>query len=566
MQMKERSLAPGLPEVLDQALARLQAGESVEACLDAYPQHATVLEPLLRAGDLLNAQAAISLPPEMDTWLATGAHDFAAIAAQLPPKYTKPLQTTRQRIRAGAPAQQPFDDILDFTIARAGTGTPLAACLAEFPDHAPALEPLLRLSTRLHAAAATPLPAELAAWLPTGRREFMALAEQMAPRYAQQRRRSAARRLTAQRAAIAVLVVAVTMGAVDSASAQSLPGDTLYPWKRARENIELALVADPAQRSQMLVEFADRRLTEFNTLVAAGHTIDSAVVAETLNSLLDNVQGALAVDQRAPQAGVTPRVKQILAETRSAITQASTSATSTPPALNDALARADQIAQEIPAVPTTTALPPGSAPTDAPSAIGGPSNGGNGRPQPTTAPVGGQQNTNPTLTPAPTAVGAPAATPVPTSGGATASPLPLTDVPANTATPDPATAIPPTAEPSVVPTAGATNTPPAENPTGTATEQPVPTATGVPVTEVPTEPPPPTVPPTARPTRPPLPTDTPTDVPTSTPTDAPTDTPTDAPTSTPTDVPTSTPTDVPTSTPTDVPTDTPVPATAVAAP
>jgi hypothetical protein len=95
MQMKERSLAPGLPEVLDQALARLQAGESVEACLDAYPQHATVLEPLLRAGDLLNAQAAISLPPEMDTWLATGAHDFAAIAAQLAPKYTKPLQTTR---------------------------------------------------------------------------------------------------------------------------------------------------------------------------------------------------------------------------------------------------------------------------------------------------------------------------------------------------------------------------------------------------------------------------------------------------------------------------------------
>ena len=80
MQMNDRSTTESLPEVLDQALARLKAGESVEACLSAYPQHARDLEPLLRTGNSLNVEAATQLPPEMDEWLATGARDFAALA------------------------------------------------------------------------------------------------------------------------------------------------------------------------------------------------------------------------------------------------------------------------------------------------------------------------------------------------------------------------------------------------------------------------------------------------------------------------------------------------------
>jgi hypothetical protein len=37
MQFEERSVTKGLPDALDQALARLHAGESVEGCLDAFP-------------------------------------------------------------------------------------------------------------------------------------------------------------------------------------------------------------------------------------------------------------------------------------------------------------------------------------------------------------------------------------------------------------------------------------------------------------------------------------------------------------------------------------------------
>jgi hypothetical protein len=95
MQFEERSVTKSLPDVLDQALARLQKGESVEGCLDAFPQYAAALEPLLRAGAQLRASAAEPLPPALENWLPTGARDFAAIAEQMEPKYMRQSEEAR---------------------------------------------------------------------------------------------------------------------------------------------------------------------------------------------------------------------------------------------------------------------------------------------------------------------------------------------------------------------------------------------------------------------------------------------------------------------------------------
>jgi hypothetical protein len=552
MQIKERSISESLPNVLDQALAQLNAGVSIEECLTAYPQHAAALEPLLRAGDLLHAQANIPLPAEMDDWLATGALDFAAIAAQMAPKYAKPPQTTRQRVRATAQAQQQFDEILDLTLARAREGMPLDVATAEYPAHSDALAPLVRLGLGLQADAKQALPAEMTAWLPQGRREFMAIAEQMAPRYARRRQRAAARRLTAQRAAVAVVVVAVAMGAVDSASAQSLPGDTLYQWKRAKENISLALAVDPDQRSQLLVEYANRRLDEFNDLIEGGNSINSVVIAETLDSLLESAQNALSTNRQNDQVNVSAEVRDLLVRTKHDVQEATPALPDTQPVLARVIVRADQLAQEIPATPPNTAAAPTNTAVSDTSTPNGSSGGNTSRPGSSS----GNQGATATATPIPPspAVGGGAAQP--TATGPINVPLSPTSVPVNTATPDPATALPPTTEPSPVPTDEPAGTAQPTSQPGEPTSTVIPTATAVPVTEVPSEVPPPTVPPTSRPTRVP-PTDTPTDVPTDTPTDVPTNTPTDVPTDTPTDVPTNTPTDVPTDTPTDVPTDTP---------
>src|SRR6266540_914163 len=98
MQIKGRSTSESLPEILDKALRRV------------------------RAGNLLRAEANTPLPPEMEDWLAMGQRDFAAIAAQLAPKYAG---VARGHTAAGTEATTPpqsIAEILDqgLTHTRAG--------------------------------------------------------------------------------------------------------------------------------------------------------------------------------------------------------------------------------------------------------------------------------------------------------------------------------------------------------------------------------------------------------------------------------------------------------------
>lgn len=71
----------------------------------------------------------------------------------------------------------------------------------------------------------------------------------------------------ALRAAAAVLLtLVVTLAGLSSASAHSLPGDRLYPMKRAVEGARLALVSQ-ASEPGLRVELAGRRLDEFARLL-----------------------------------------------------------------------------------------------------------------------------------------------------------------------------------------------------------------------------------------------------------------------------------------------------------
>src|SRR5262249_24002134 len=346
MQLEDRSVSKSLPDVLDQALGRLQAGESIEGCLAAFPQHAAALEPLLRVGDQLSAMASEPLPSDLQDWLPAGALDFAAIAAQMAPKYAR-RRAKRARARgdaAGSPSLRA--DALDQAIARMRDGESIESSLADHPNLTDDLVPLLRAGAQLRAQAATPLPPDLERWLRAGARDFAAIAEQMAPRYAR-RRSPASRPLTLQRTAIAVALVAAMMGAVDTASAQSLPGETLYQWKRAKENISLALVTDPDQRSHMLVEYAGRRLNEFNQLVDTGKSADPVLVAETLNSMFANLQGALDEDKKNQTIDVAPEASQLLAEAKSEIARVTPIVSpETVRVLDSAAAKADQLTQQ----------------------------------------------------------------------------------------------------------------------------------------------------------------------------------------------------------------------------
>ena len=88
----------------------------------------------------------------------------------------------------------------------------------------------------------------------------------------------------ALRAAVALfLVVVVSLAGLTSASASSLPGDTLYPVKRAIEGARLALVSQGSEAG-LRVGLAERRLDEFTRLLDR-HEVYPPVLEEASDEL-----------------------------------------------------------------------------------------------------------------------------------------------------------------------------------------------------------------------------------------------------------------------------------------
>ena len=93
-------------------------------------------------------------------------------------------------------------------------------------------------------------------------------------------------------------IVAAT-GSMAMASQSALPGDVLYPVKRAIENAQTNLQSDDADKAQTLIAHAERRLEEAEQLTAEG--ADATTIAETLQDFTEqsNQAAELALDDYA---------------------------------------------------------------------------------------------------------------------------------------------------------------------------------------------------------------------------------------------------------------------------
>lgn len=93
-------------------------------------------------------------------------------------------------------------------------------------------------------------------------------------------------------------IVAAT-GSMAMASQSALPGDVLYPVKRAIENAETNLQSDDAAKARTLIAHAETRLAEAEQLTAEG--ADATTVASTLQDFTDqsNQAAELALDDFA---------------------------------------------------------------------------------------------------------------------------------------------------------------------------------------------------------------------------------------------------------------------------
>ncbi|MDQ6524697.1 DUF5667 domain-containing protein [Nocardioides sp. LHD-245] len=133
-----------------------------------------------------------------------------------------------------------------------------------------------------------------------------ALAVRLTPR---QRRGSRERRLAA---VIGGFAVVSATGSMAMASQDALPGDVLYPVKRAIENAQTNLQPDGAAKADALISHAEARLGEFRSLVARDASADA--INKTLQDFTDQSRQAseFALDDYAA-TGKADRIAELRA-------------------------------------------------------------------------------------------------------------------------------------------------------------------------------------------------------------------------------------------------------------
>ncbi|MFN8474620.1 MAG: hypothetical protein U0822_20690 [Anaerolineae bacterium] len=260
---------PDLMPLVDMCLRRIRAGESVDACLADYPAEAAELRPLLETAVLLGA---VSTPPAPDAAKrAASRARFLSQAASL-----------------HAPVPVDVPTALDACLLRIRSGEGIEAVLSEYPAQADALRPLIETALAVHTvpAAPAPDPAKRAAY----RERFLTLAaallgtadrlsanghvaQEPQPAAAPWYRRAYAallaflltpgygRRVGIAAAGLAFLFCVATSGVL-AVSAESLPGDPLYPVKEVSRSVELALTFTPEAREAVQEKQDTEKQTE----------------------------------------------------------------------------------------------------------------------------------------------------------------------------------------------------------------------------------------------------------------------------------------------------------------
>jgi hypothetical protein len=175
-------------------------------------------------------------------------------------------------------SQPDFYAILDECVTRLGQGELLEACLADYPEQAAELNPALAVSADLlYLPRLDPAPEMMAqgyeammeAFTVEERPSWLAAVTLLPGKLLSPLKPQGAGRLTfALRAAMLLLLVLLASSAfVITVSADSLPGDTLYPVKRSWENTRLALTLAEPSRQALESKFAEQRREEVQAVL-----------------------------------------------------------------------------------------------------------------------------------------------------------------------------------------------------------------------------------------------------------------------------------------------------------
>ncbi|TSA46519.1 hypothetical protein D4R52_00385 [bacterium] len=101
---------------------------------------------------------------------------------------------------------------------------------------------------------------------------------------------------------VVILSVIVTLGSITRASRGSIPGQALYPVKKAVEKVEVALAPNDATKVQVLSNQAKARLEEVKILVQEKQS--TQIVAQTINDLKAATQEVVNATGSNPELAV----------------------------------------------------------------------------------------------------------------------------------------------------------------------------------------------------------------------------------------------------------------------
>jgi hypothetical protein len=171
-----------------------------------------------------------------------------------------------------------FEALLDESISALQAGVPIEEILAEVPDYATELRPILYAATLLADPKPDLVPEERKAAL---RAQYMEQVLELPPAPPtfgdkfQAISRIFKRRVTREAVISDLITITITviltllMTALllTYAARSSVPGDFLYGIKTLSENVQLALTFDPQRKAELEAEFNQRRLPEIDQLL-----------------------------------------------------------------------------------------------------------------------------------------------------------------------------------------------------------------------------------------------------------------------------------------------------------
>ncbi|MCB9420091.1 MAG: hypothetical protein H6667_09815 [Ardenticatenaceae bacterium] len=192
-----------------------------------------------------------------------------------------------------------FTDILDIALQRQANDEPINAILADYPQQAAALAPLLNAAQALNVVQPVVMPEAEA--LQADRLQFLAQVEQTLPapvpngflaRFNQwtthqfpwilsTNRRREPKRMNALilKAALVLTLLFGAAGGTAVLAQESLPDSPVYPIKLVLEDARLALNKDGTEETTLHFSFAEERAQEMVAMAAAGDVPDTAVQA-----------------------------------------------------------------------------------------------------------------------------------------------------------------------------------------------------------------------------------------------------------------------------------------------